>query len=79
MAIRTTGLTRRYGETTVLDGLDRRVEAGTVHGLLGPNGAGKTTTVRILSTDRSRPSSTVVSPYLRVSPVVLIAMRPPEG
>lgn len=50
MAISTTGLTRRYGETTVLDGLDLAVEPGTIHGLLGPNGAGKTTTVRILST-----------------------------
>ena len=50
MAITTTGLTRRYGEETVLDGLDLHVEPGTVHGLLGPNGAGKTTTVRILST-----------------------------
>lgn len=50
MAISTTGLTRRYGETTVLDGLDLTVEPGTIHGLLGPNGAGKTTTVRILST-----------------------------
>lgn len=49
-AIQTTGLTRRYGDATVLDGLDLEVRAGTVHGLLGPNGAGKTTTVRILST-----------------------------
>lgn len=49
-AVRVRGLTRRYGETTVLDGLDLDVEHGTVHALLGPNGAGKTTTVRIVST-----------------------------
>ena len=49
-AIQTLGLTRRYGDTTVLDSLDLAVEPGTVHGLLGPNGAGKTTAVRILST-----------------------------
>lgn len=49
-AVRVRGLTRRYGDTTVLDGLDLDVEHGTVHALLGPNGAGKTTTVRIVST-----------------------------
>ncbi|MET2010911.1 ABC transporter ATP-binding protein [Microbacterium chocolatum] len=46
--IRTTGLTKSYGRTAALDGLDLRVDAGEVHGFLGPNGAGKTTTIRIL-------------------------------
>jgi ABC-2 type transport system ATP-binding protein len=49
-AISVTGLTKRYGEKVVLDGVDLQVAAGTVCALLGPNGAGKTTTVRILTT-----------------------------
>jgi ABC-2 type transport system ATP-binding protein len=48
--IRTSGLVKRYGEVTALDGLDLSVPKGTVLGLLGPNGAGKTTAVRILAT-----------------------------
>jgi len=44
------GLVKTYGEVRALDGLDLRVEAGTVFGLLGPNGAGKTTLVRVLAT-----------------------------
>jgi ABC-2 type transport system ATP-binding protein len=43
-------LTKSYGKTQVLKGIDLRVERGTMVALLGPNGAGKTTTVRILST-----------------------------
>jgi len=49
-AITASGLCKRFGETTVLEGVDLEVEAGTVLALLGPNGAGKTTVVRILST-----------------------------
>jgi len=48
--IKATGLVKRYGTVTALDGLDLVVPGGTVLGLLGPNGAGKTTAVRILTT-----------------------------
>jgi ABC-2 type transport system ATP-binding protein len=47
-AIRTAGLSKRYGSTLALDRLDLRVKAGEVYGYLGPNGAGKTTTIRLL-------------------------------
>ncbi|MGW0593075.1 ATP-binding cassette domain-containing protein [Streptosporangium sp. NPDC002607] len=42
------GVTKRFGRTTALDGLDLEVRAGEVHGYLGPNGAGKSTTIRVL-------------------------------
>ncbi|CAN5660469.1 hypothetical protein BH20ACT1_BH20ACT1_03370 [soil metagenome] len=48
--IRASGLVKRYGEVTALDGLDLTVPEGSVLGLLGPNGAGKTTAVRIFTT-----------------------------
>ena len=43
------GISKSFGETSALAGVDLTVPAGTVHGLLGPNGAGKTTLVRILA------------------------------
>jgi ABC-2 type transport system ATP-binding protein len=46
--IDTEGLSKRYGTTVALDGLDLQVEEGEVFGFLGPNGAGKTTTIRLL-------------------------------
>jgi ABC-2 type transport system ATP-binding protein len=47
-AIRTRGLTKRYGEFTAVESLDLEVAHGEVFGLLGPNGAGKTTTILML-------------------------------
>jgi ABC-2 type transport system ATP-binding protein len=44
------GITKTFGKTRVLKGIDLAVPEGTVLALLGPNGAGKTTTVRILAT-----------------------------
>jgi ABC-2 type transport system ATP-binding protein len=49
-AIVASGLVKRFGSTTALNGLDLTVPRGAVYGLLGPNGAGKTTAVRVLST-----------------------------
>ncbi|MFR9725442.1 ATP-binding cassette domain-containing protein [Streptomyces sp. MS19] len=49
-AFRTTGLVKRFGDTTALAGVDLAARPGTVLGVLGPNGAGKTTAVRILAT-----------------------------
>ncbi len=46
--IEVAGLTKSFGRTRALDGLDLTVAAGEVHGFLGPNGSGKTTTIRVL-------------------------------
>ena len=50
LAIEAAGLTKRFGATVALDGVDLAAPRGTVLGVLGPNGAGKTTAVRILAT-----------------------------
>jgi oleandomycin transport system ATP-binding protein len=50
LAIEATGLTKSFGKTKALAGVDLAARTGTVLGVLGPNGAGKTTAVRILAT-----------------------------
>jgi len=47
-AIDVRGLTKAYGDRTVVAGLDLQVRAGEVYALLGPNGAGKSTTIACL-------------------------------
>ena len=49
-AIETTGLTRRFGGFTAVDGVSLRIPKGHLYGFLGLNGAGKTTTIRMLTT-----------------------------
>jgi len=46
--IRASGLGKRYGGVTALEGLTLEVGQGEAFGFLGPNGAGKTTTIRLL-------------------------------
>jgi ABC-2 type transport system ATP-binding protein len=46
-AVEISGLVKRYGATTAVDGLDLRMDRGSLLALLGPNGAGKTTTVEV--------------------------------
>ena len=48
-AIKTEGLSKRFGNVIALDNLDLEVPENVVFGFLGPNGAGKTTTVKLLT------------------------------
>jgi ABC-2 type transport system ATP-binding protein len=52
-AVEVEGLSKRYGDRSVLHDLSFSVDRGEVFGLLGPNGAGKTTTLEILEGFRS--------------------------
>jgi ABC-2 type transport system ATP-binding protein len=47
-AVEIRGLSKSFGRTKALDGLDLTVEPGSIAGFLGPNGAGKSTTIRVL-------------------------------
>jgi ABC-2 type transport system ATP-binding protein len=48
VVLRVAGLTRRYGQRAVVDGLDLAVRRGEIFGFLGPNGAGKTTAIAMI-------------------------------
>ena len=48
-AVETRGLTKRYGDSKVVDSLDISIESGTIYGLLGVNGSGKSTSVKMMT------------------------------
>ncbi|MFE9875772.1 ABC transporter ATP-binding protein [Streptomyces sp. NPDC005784] len=48
LAVRARGITKCFGDTVALDGVDLDVARGQIHGLVGPNGAGKTTLLGLL-------------------------------
>src|SRR3954464_15495111 len=58
-AVQVTGLVKRYGARTAVDGLDLAVPHGSVTAVLGPNGAGKTTTVEVCEGYRRPDAGTV--------------------
>jgi ABC-2 type transport system ATP-binding protein len=46
--LQASGITKKFGKFTALDGVDIEVKEGEVYGFIGPNGAGKSTTIRVL-------------------------------
>ena len=49
VALRLTGLVKRYGDKTAVAGIDLEISAGSFFGVVGPNGAGKTTTLSMVT------------------------------
>jgi ABC-2 type transport system ATP-binding protein len=77
-AVEVTGLVKRYGTRTAVDGLDLAVPQGSVTAVLGPNGAGKTTTVETCEGYRRADAGTVR--VLGLDPVTQgAALRPRIG
>src|SRR3954465_2163772 len=48
LAIDVRGMTKRFGDRTVVNDISQKVRAGEIYGFLGPNGSGKTTFIRML-------------------------------
>jgi ABC-2 type transport system ATP-binding protein len=48
LAVDVRGISKRFGKTTVISGVDMKIARGEIRGFLGPNGSGKTTFIRIL-------------------------------
>jgi ABC-2 type transport system ATP-binding protein len=67
VSIKVEGLTKKYDENTVVDGISFSVMKGEVFGILGPNGAGKTTTLEMIEALRPIDSGEVILEGLNVA------------
>jgi ABC-2 type transport system ATP-binding protein len=77
-AVEISGMVKRYGPVTAVDGLTLTAEAGQVTAVLGPNGAGKTTTIEVCEGYRDIDAGTVR--ILGLDPVRAgAALRPRVG
>ena len=77
--ITVSGLTKSFGPTIALDGLDLTVRAGEVHGLLGANGAGKSTLIKILTGVYSPSSGEILLEGRRIDNLPYEQMRAIRG
>src|SRR3954469_21865146 len=81
-AVRLSGLVKRFGSVTAVDGVDLAVRPGEIVAFLGPNGAGKTTTIDMML-GFSKPDAGTVE-ILGGTPVAAVAQGriaagPPNG
>jgi len=60
IVVSVSGLTKAYGATSVLKGVDFSVDRGEVHALLGGNGAGKSTMIRIITGSAAKDAGEIV-------------------
>ena len=77
-AVRTAGLTRRFGAQVVVDQVGLEVPRGSVYGFLGPNGSGKTTTIRMLL-GLLRPNAGTIELLGQPMPEALAVVLPQVG
>ena len=72
--LRTTALTKRYGQVNAVDNVNMTIRKGDIYGFIGQNGAGKTTLIRLV-TSLIRPTSGEIALFGSADPEGLAAAR----